>query len=55
MDPHDDEFQEFQQEVLPPIFDTDHANKLQEFEWSVVKNNISVPKKDLPTWAKAYS
>jgi hypothetical protein len=37
MDPHKEEFrEEFQQEVLPPIFDTKHAIKLQEFEWSFV-------------------
>jgi hypothetical protein len=30
-------------QVLPPIFDTEHANKLQEFEWSVVQNNTSAP------------
>jgi hypothetical protein len=35
---------------LPPIFDTEHANKLQEFEWSVVQNNTSAPKEDSPTW-----
>jgi hypothetical protein len=63
MDPHKLEFQEeFQQNVLPPIFDTECANKLQEFEWSFVQSNISAPERihphgqrhitnlDLQTW-----
>jgi hypothetical protein len=56
MDPHELEFQEeFQQEVLPPIFDTECANKLQEFEWSVVQNNISAPGTDSAMWTKEYN
>ncbi len=56
MDPHKWEFtREFQQENLPPIFDTERANKLQEFEWSIVQYNISAPKKDSPAWTKAYN
>jgi hypothetical protein len=49
MDPHE---REFQQEVICPIFDTERANKLQEFECSVVQNNNSAPAEDLPTLTK---
>jgi hypothetical protein len=52
MDPHK---QEFQEEVLPPIFDTECTNKLQEFQWSVVQNDISAPAKDSSTWTKLYN
>jgi hypothetical protein len=41
--------------VLPPIFDTERANKLQEFEWSVVQNNISAPGTDSAMWTKEYN
>ncbi len=36
----------FQQEVPPPIFHAEHANKNQEFEWSFVQNNLSAPGTD---------
>jgi hypothetical protein len=46
---------EFQQAVIPPIFSPERAIKLQQFEWSLVQNNTSAPKKDSPMWTKAYN
>jgi hypothetical protein len=45
----------FQQEVLPPIFDAEHTQKLQEFEWSVIQNNHFAPTTDSPSWTRAYN
>jgi hypothetical protein len=33
----------YQDQVLPRIFDAEHINKLQQFEWSIVQCNITVP------------
>jgi hypothetical protein len=44
---------EYQQEVPPPRFNTEHAIKLQEFEWLLVQ--CYTPKEASPTWTKAYN
>jgi hypothetical protein len=54
MDPQALELEkEYQQEVPPPIFDTECAIKLQEFEWLFVQCHI--PKEASPAWTKAYN
>jgi hypothetical protein len=44
---------EYQKEVPPTIFDTEHAIKRQEFEWSLVQ--CHTPKEDSPMWTKEYN
>jgi hypothetical protein len=42
-----------QQEVPTPIFNTECAIKLQEFEWFLVQHHI--PREVSPAWTKAYN
>jgi hypothetical protein len=52
MDPHALQIcREYQQELPPPIFNTEHAIKLQEFEWLLVQHHI--PSMASPAWTQA--
>jgi hypothetical protein len=46
---------EYRQEDTTLKFDTKHAIKLQEFEWSLVQCYHTESKQTLPTWTRAYN
>ncbi len=55
MDPHKLEFQEeFQQEVLPPIFDTECIN-FRSLSGQLFKTTYLPHQEDSPMWTKAYN